>query len=96
MVRHVVDIVGSCERHGIFEEYMTCALSAYTLRGNPMHWCATLLEKSIHSLSHMVTEIDHAFNNFNRKELNKEIMELRKALDESIEQFHTHFCNLTY
>ena len=76
LVRHVVDIVGSCERHGIFEEYMTCALFVYMLRGNPMHWCATLLRKSIHSLSNLVTEIDHAFNHFNHKSLDQEIMKL--------------------
>jgi len=26
LVRHVIDIVGSCEKHGIFKEYMTCTL----------------------------------------------------------------------
>jgi len=30
-VRHAVGIVGSCERHGIFEEYMTCVLFIYTV-----------------------------------------------------------------
>jgi len=24
LVRHAVDVVGSCERHGFFEEYMSC------------------------------------------------------------------------
>jgi len=61
-----------------------------------MHWCATLPKKSIHSLSHLVTEIDYSFNHFNYKTLNKEIMELRKALDESIENFYTRFCSLAY
>jgi len=31
LFRHVVSIVGSCERHGIFEEYMTRALFFHTL-----------------------------------------------------------------
>jgi len=61
-----------------------------------MHWCATLPEKIIHSLSHLVIEVDYAFNNFNSKELNKEIMELQKAPDESLEKFYMHFRNLTY
>ena len=59
-----------------------------------MHWCATLPENSIHSLSHLVTEIDRAFNHFDCKALNKEILKLRKAPNESFEQFHTRFCNL--
>lgn len=37
LVRHAVGVVGSCKRHGIFEEYMTCTLFVYTLRGHPMH-----------------------------------------------------------
>jgi len=28
LVRHVIGVVGSCERHEIFEDYMTCALFA--------------------------------------------------------------------
>ncbi len=31
LVRHMVDVVGSCERHGIFEECMAYALFDYTL-----------------------------------------------------------------
>jgi len=42
-------------------------------------------KKSIHSITHLVVEIDCAFNHFNYKALNKEIMKLRKAPDESIE-----------
>lgn len=57
LVRHVVSVVGSCKRHGIFEEYMTWVLFVYMLRGNPMHWSATLPGKSIHSLSHLVIDI---------------------------------------
>ena len=48
MVRHMVGVIGSCERHGFFEEYMSCTLFIYTLRGNPMHWCAMLPKKAIH------------------------------------------------
>lgn len=95
LVRHMVNVVGSCERHGLFEEYMTYVLFVYTLPGYPMHCCATLPEKYIHSLSHLATKIDHYFNHFNHKALAKEIMELWKAPDESIEYFHTHFCNLS-
>lgn len=62
MVRHTVAIVGSAERHEIFEYYMTYALFAYTLRGNPLHWYATLPEKSIHSFHHLIIEIDRDFN----------------------------------
>ena len=89
LVRHMVSIVGSCERHGIFEEYMTCTLFIYTLWGHPVYWCAMLPKKSIHYLVHLVTEIDCAFNHFDRQALNKEILKLRKAPDESIDQF-TH------
>ena len=89
MVRHAVGVVGSYERHGIFEEYMTCTLFVYMLRGHPMHWCATLPEKYIHSLAHLVAEIDRDFNHFNHKALDQEILKLRKAPDESIEQFCT-------
>ena len=81
MVRHAVNIIGSCERHGIFEEYRTCMMFIYMLRGHPKHWCSMLPEKYIHSLSHLVAEIDCAFNHFNRKALNKEIVELQKAPD---------------
>ena len=31
LVRHAVSVVGSCERHGFFEEYMICALFIYML-----------------------------------------------------------------
>ena len=85
LVMHVVDIIGSCKRHGFFEEYMSCVMYVYTLRGHPMHWCATLHKKYIHSLAYLVIEIVHAFNQFNYKALNKEILELRKAPDESVE-----------
>ena len=54
------------------------------------------LKKSIHSLSHLVVEIDCAFNHFNCKALNKEILKLQKASNESVEQFNTRFCNLAY
>jgi len=73
LVRHMVGIIGSCEIHGFLEEYMSYALFIYTLRGHPMHWCATLAEKSIHSLAHLVTEIDCVFNHYGCKALNKEI-----------------------
>ncbi len=96
LVRHMVNIVGSCERHGFFEEYMSCALFIYTLQGNLMHWCATLPEKSIHSLVHLVAVIYRAFSHFNYQALDKEILKLRKAPDESVEQFYIHFCNIAY
>ena len=35
LVRHTVDVVGSCERHGFFEEYMRCAMLVYMLQGHP-------------------------------------------------------------
>jgi len=72
----VVDVIGSCERHGLFEEYMSCALFIYTLQQHLMHWCATLPEKSIHSLVHLVIEIDYAFNHFDHEALDQEIMKL--------------------
>ena len=61
-----------------------------------MHYCAMLPEKYIHSLVHQVKEIDCAFNHFSYQAINKEIMELRKEPDESVEQFYTCFCNLAY
>ncbi len=76
LVRYAVDIVGSCERHGIFEEYMSYALFVYTLRGHPMHWCAMLPGKSIHSLAHLVAKIDCAFNHFNHKAPDQEVLKL--------------------
>jgi len=94
LVRHVISFVGSCKRYEIFEDYMNCALFTCMLQGNLMHWCATLVEKSIHSLSHLVVEIYHAFIHFDHKALNKEILTLRKAPDESIEEFHTCSFNL--
>lgn len=93
-LRHGVGIVGSCERHEIYKYYMTCALFTYMLRGNPLHWCATLPEKSIHSFHHLIAEIESAFNHFDHKEMNKEILKSWKAPNESIEQFHIHFCNI--
>jgi len=71
LVKHVVGIVGLCERHGFFEKYMSYTLFIYKLRGHPMHWCATVPEKSIHSLSHLVAVIDNAFNHYEHKALNK-------------------------
>jgi len=44
----------------------------------------------------LVAEIDRDFNHFDHKALNKEIMKLQKAPDESVEQCHTCFCNLAY
>lgn len=96
MARHIVGVVGSCERHEIFEDYMTCAFFAYMLRGHPLHWYAKLSKKYIHSFHHLITEIGHAFNHFDHKSLNEEIMKLQKALDESLEQFYMHFHNLAY
>lgn len=63
---------------------MTCSLFAYTFRGHPLLWCATLLENSIHSLTQLIVEIDQAFHHFDRKALNKEILELRKPPNESV------------
>jgi len=93
LVRHVV---GVCERHEIFEDHMTCTLFIYTLRGHPLHWHATLPQKSIHSFHHLIAEIDCAFNHFDYKALNKEILKLRKAPDEFVEQFYMCFRNLAH
>ena len=96
LVRFAVSIIGSCKRHGLFEEYLSYTSFIYTLQGHLMHWCATLPEKSIHSLVHLVREIDHAFNHFDHEALDQEIMKLRKAPDEFVDQFYTRFCNLAY
>lgn len=69
---------------------------SHTLWGHPLHWCATLLENCIHSLTQLIAEIKHAFHHFDHQALNKEIMKLRKAPNESFENFNTRFCNLTY
>jgi len=37
LVRHVVNVVGSCKRHGFFEEYVSYLLFVCMLRGHPMH-----------------------------------------------------------
>lgn len=93
LVRDAVGIVGSYERHKIFEYCMTFTLFSHTLQGHALHWCATLLENYILSLSHLVIELNCAFNHFDYKALNKEILKLRKAPDESVEQAHTCFCS---
>jgi len=54
LVRLAIGVIGSRKTRGLFEEYMSCALFIYTLQGHLMHGCATLLEKSIHSLVHVV------------------------------------------
>ena len=61
-----------------------------------MHWCSMLPKKSIHSHACLVAEIDHDFNHFDHKALNKEILKLQKAPNEFVEQFHTCFYNLAY
>jgi len=53
-------------------------------------------DKSIHSFNHFFIEIVNAFHHFDRKALNKEIMKLQKVPDESIEQFHVRFLNLSF
>ena len=55
-----------------------------------------LPKKSIHSLAHLVVEIDYDFNHFNHKALNQEILKLQKAPDEFVDQLYTRFCNLAY
>jgi len=37
LFRHTVGVLGSCEIHGFFEEYISYMLFIYTLRGNPIH-----------------------------------------------------------
>lgn len=96
LVRHMVTLVGSCERHGFLEYYMSCALFMYMLQGHLMQWCATLPKKSIHSLVHLAEEIDHSFNHFDHEALDQEILKLRKPLDESVDKFCTCFCNIAY
>ena len=76
LVRLTVGVIGSCERHGLFEEYMRCALFISTLQGHLMHSCVTLPEKYIHSLVHLVREIDSAFNHFDHEALDQEILKL--------------------
>ena len=61
-----------------------------------MHWCALLPKKSIHSLSHLFAKIESAFNHFDCKALNEEIMKLWKAPDESVEKVYMRFCNFAY
>ena len=58
--------------------------------------CAILPEKYIHSLTQLIKEISDSFYHFDDQALNKEILKLRKAPDESIELFHTLFCNISY
>jgi len=55
-----------------------------------------LPKKSIHFLAHLVAKIDRAFNHFNHKALDQEILKLQKVPNESVDQFYTHFCNLAY
>lgn len=64
-----IAVIASCKRHGFFEEYMSNTLFIYMLQGHLMHWCATLPKKSIHSLVHLVAEIDCAFNHLDHEAL---------------------------
>ena len=44
----------------------------------------------------MVAKIDCAFNQFNHKSLDQEILKLWKAPIEYVDQFYTRFCNIAY
>ena len=61
-----------------------------------MHWCATLPKKYIHSLVHLVIEIDLDFNHFDHEALDQENLKLQKSPRESLDQFYTRFCNIAY
>lgn len=93
---HIVSFTGFNERHEIQEDYVACLLFSSTLRGHTLQWCVTLHASSIHSLCHLVRDLTHVFYCYDHKELNKKIIELLKAPDESIEQFHICFCNLGF
>jgi len=66
------------------------------LHGGPLQWIVTLPEKYIHSFSHFVLGLSHAFHKFDHQALNKKILELWKAPDESVAQFWYHFRILTF
>ena len=55
---------------------MSRTLFISTLQGHSMNWCAILPKNYIHSLAHLIMEIDRAFNHYDHKSLNKEIIKL--------------------
>ena len=75
---------------------MIYSMFEFTLHGHPLQWLVTLHEKSIHSFGHLVLELCHYFHNFDHQALNKKILQLQKAPDESVAQFWYLFHNLTF
>jgi len=73
------------QQYGILEDYMIYTLFTFTLRGHQLQWCVTLPDKPIHSLHQFIGEVDDSFHHFDYKEMNKEILKLRKAPNESVE-----------
>lgn len=69
---------------------------AFTLHGHPMMWCFTLHDAFSHSFDQLVGELTRAFYQYDHKALNKKIMELQIAPDESVMQFWERFRNLLY
>ena len=59
-------------------------------------WCVTLPNASIHSYDQLIRELAHAFYQYDHKALNKKILELRKAPDESLLQFWECIHNLEF
>lgn len=51
---------------------------------------------SRHSFKHLAIEIFHTFDKYDYKYVFKKIMQLRKAPDESLDDFHDHFIHFFF
>ena len=83
------------EDDGCFDK-QTSMLLAYTLRKSPLHWLCILLVDSMLSLEHFYDLIEDTFHHFDPKPLDKKLLEQRKALQESPDDFWQRFLVLQF
>ena len=93
---HGFSFMGFHERNEVLKNDIAYLLFAFTLRGHALQWCVTLHIASIHSYDQMIRELSHSFYHYDRKELNKKVLQLRKEPDESLFQFWVRFHNLAF
>lgn len=87
LLNHGVSFMGFCERNEIHEDYISFSLFAFTFQGHALQWCVTFPAASIHFYDQTLGEFSHSFYHYDRKTLNKIILQLWKAPDESLLQF---------
>lgn len=78
-------------KHNIHCEDVACRLFILTFEARIKEWCYTSMDSSIHSFNHIIKEIFHAFGRYDYKFIFKKIMHLKKATDESLDDFHYRF-----